>query len=159
MLSKSLGLPQPICNSFENACFSNPPGRYCQASLSKGLKPATRFTRSTRRPGARSKSYGRRLRPASSRPSKPFSMAPGKCQKTVGQEAALGFDARLRSTAGNYILRASLDVLARKHRFSPAKLAASAKLLSQVLAFDVANAMSLHREAAEQAADAVSYTH
>jgi len=75
------------------------------------------------------------------------------CQKTVGQEAALGFDARLRSTAGNYILRASLDVLARKHRFSPAKLAASAKLLSQVLAFDVANAMSLHREAAEQAAD------
>ena len=75
------------------------------------------------------------------------------CQKTVGQEAALGFDARLRSTAGNYILRASLDILARKHRFSPAKLAASAKLLSQVLAFDVANAMSLHREAAEQAAD------
>ena len=75
------------------------------------------------------------------------------CQKTVGQEAALGFDARLRSTAGNYILRASLDILARKHRFSPAKLAASAKLLSKVLAFDVANAMSLHREAAEKAAD------
>ncbi len=44
-------------------------------------------------------------------------------------------------------------MLARKHQFSPAKLAASAKLLSQVLAFDVANAMSLHREAAEKAAD------
>jgi hypothetical protein len=29
------------------------------------------------------------------------------CQKTVGQEAALGFDARLRSTAGNYVLRAA----------------------------------------------------
>jgi methyl-accepting chemotaxis protein len=76
------------------------------------------------------------------------------CQKTVGEEAALGFDARLRSTAGNYVLRACLDALARKHRFSPAKLASSAKLLSQVLAFDVANAMTLHREAAEQAADA-----
>ena len=76
------------------------------------------------------------------------------CQKTVSQEAALGFDARLRSTAGNYVLRAALDALARKHRFSPAKLAASGKILSQVLAFDVANAMSLHREAAEHAADA-----
>ena len=75
------------------------------------------------------------------------------CQKTVGEEAALGFDARLRSTAGNYALRASLDALARKHRYSPAKLAASGKLLSQVLAFDVANAMTLHREAAEKAAD------
>ena len=75
------------------------------------------------------------------------------CQKTVSQEAALGFDARLRSTAGNYVLRASLDALARKHRYSSAKLAKSGKLLSQVLAFDVANAMTLHREAAEKAAD------
>ena len=75
------------------------------------------------------------------------------CQKTVSQETVLGFDARLRSTAGNYVLRASLDALARKHRYSPAKLAASGKLLSQVLAFDVANAMTQHREAAERAAD------
>jgi len=62
------------------------------------------------------------------------------CQKTVGQEAALGFDARLRSTAGNYVLRAALDALARKYWYLPAKLAESAKLISQVLAFDVANA-------------------
>jgi methyl-accepting chemotaxis protein len=75
------------------------------------------------------------------------------CQKTVGQEAALGFDARLRSTAGNYVLRAALDALAREYWYSPAKLAASAKLVSQVLAFDVANAITLHREAAEKAAD------
>ena len=75
------------------------------------------------------------------------------CQKTVGQEAALGFDARLRSTAGNYVLRAALDALARVYWYSPAKLAASAKLVSQVLAFDVANAITLHREAAEKAAD------
>ena len=75
------------------------------------------------------------------------------CKRTVGQEAELGFDARLRSTAGNYVLRAALDTLARKYWYSPAKLAASAKLVSQAIAFDVANAMTLHREAAEKAAD------
>jgi methyl-accepting chemotaxis protein len=75
------------------------------------------------------------------------------CRKTVEQEATLGFDARLRSTAGNYVLRAALDALARKYWYSPAKLAESAKLVSQVIAFDVANAMTLHREAAEKAAD------
>src|SRR5689334_21118971 len=74
------------------------------------------------------------------------------CQKTVEQEATLGFDARLRSTAGNYVLRAAIDALARKHRFAPGKLAESTKLLSQAMAFDVANAMTLHREAASKAA-------
>jgi len=73
------------------------------------------------------------------------------CRKTVEQEAALGFDARLRSTAGNYLLRAAVNALARKYWFSPRKLAGSAKLISQVIAFDVANAMTLHREAAEKA--------
>ena len=74
------------------------------------------------------------------------------CRRTVQQEAVLGLDARMRGTAGNYVLRAAMDALAHKHRFSPAKLAAGAKLISQVIAFDVANAMTLHREAAEKAA-------
>ena len=65
------------------------------------------------------------------------------------QEAALGFDARLRSTAGNYVLRAALGALARTHKFSRAKLVKDVELLSQVIAFDVANAMTLHRQAAE----------
>jgi methyl-accepting chemotaxis protein len=73
------------------------------------------------------------------------------CRKTVEQEAAIGFDARFRSTAGNFVLRAAMDALARKHRFSPRKVVESAKLVSQVIAFDVANAMTLHREAAEMA--------
>jgi methyl-accepting chemotaxis protein len=73
------------------------------------------------------------------------------CRKTVGQEASLGLDARYRSTAGNFVLRAAMDALARKHRFSPRKLAESTKLVSQVIAFDVANAMTLHRESAEKA--------
>jgi methyl-accepting chemotaxis protein len=74
------------------------------------------------------------------------------CRRTVEQEAALGFDARLRSTAGNFVLRAAIDALTRKHRFSPRRLAEGAKLISKVIAFDVANAMTLHRQAAEKAA-------
>ena len=70
------------------------------------------------------------------------------CRKTVAHEAAIGLDARYRSTAGNFVLRAAMDALARKYRFSPSKLAESVKLISQVIAFDVANAMTLHREAA-----------
>jgi methyl-accepting chemotaxis protein len=77
-----------------------------------------------------------------------------KHRNTVQQEAAFGLDARLRSTASNYVLRAGLDVFARKYRFSSAKAIECGKALSQVLAFDVANAMALHREAAEQAASA-----
>jgi methyl-accepting chemotaxis protein len=74
------------------------------------------------------------------------------CRNTVEQEAAIGMDARTRSTAGNFVLRAALNVFARKYRFSSAKAINWGKTLSQVIAFDVGNAMTLHREAAEQAA-------
>ena len=76
------------------------------------------------------------------------------CRRTVQQEAAIGMDARIRSSAGNFVLRAALGALARKHRFSAAKLAERTKIVSQVISFDVANAMTLHRQAAEQAAHA-----
>jgi len=75
------------------------------------------------------------------------------CRTTVEQEAAIGIDARFRSTAGNYLLRAALDALAQKHKFSRTRLVDDAKLLSQVIAFDVANAMTLHREAADRTAE------
>lgn len=71
------------------------------------------------------------------------------CRDTVRQESGFHFDARMRSAAGNHILRAAMDALAHKHRFSPRKLAESMKLVSQVMAFDLANAITLHREAAE----------
>jgi len=74
------------------------------------------------------------------------------CLRTVAQEAAAGFDGRIRSTGGNYVLRAAVDALARKHRYSSARLAERIKAVSQVISFDVANAMTLHRQAAEQAA-------
>ena len=81
------------------------------------------------------------------------------CRRTVEQEAALGFDARMRSTAGNYVLKAALDALARKYRFSPAKAADRGKAISQVIAFDVANAMTLHRQAAERASVGAARRH
>lgn len=75
------------------------------------------------------------------------------CRRTVEQETELGFDARLRSTAGNYVLREAMDALARKHPFSRAAVIENTKLISQIIAFDVANAMTLHREAAEKAGE------
>jgi methyl-accepting chemotaxis protein len=76
------------------------------------------------------------------------------CRHTVTQEAELGFDARLRSTAGSYVLKAALAALARKYRFSPATVAERGSMVSRVISFDVANAMTLHRQRAEKAAQA-----
>ena len=73
------------------------------------------------------------------------------CRHTVHQEAALGMDGRIRSTAGSYMLKAVLEAFARKYRFSSAKVAANGVILSKVISFDVANAMTLHRQAAEAA--------
>ena len=76
------------------------------------------------------------------------------CQRTVAQEAAIGLDGRMRSTAGNHVYRAALRALARKHRFSSRKLVERAAVISQLIALDVTNAMSLHRGSAEVAAAA-----
>jgi len=74
------------------------------------------------------------------------------CRQTVEKEAELGLDARIRSTSGSYVAQMSLDVLARKHRFATAKIAERGKTVAQVISFDVSNAMTLHRQAAERAA-------
>jgi len=74
------------------------------------------------------------------------------CRDTVQQEAAIGLDARIRSSAGSFMVRAALDILARKHRFSSAKLVERGKVVVQVISFDIANALTLHRQAAERAA-------
>ncbi len=76
------------------------------------------------------------------------------CRRTVVQESAVGLDARMRSSAGGFVLRAALKALARKHWFSPRKLVDRAIVVSQLIAFDVSNAMTLHRQSAEQAAAA-----
>jgi methyl-accepting chemotaxis protein len=76
------------------------------------------------------------------------------CRDTMEQEAALGLDGRFRSTAGSYVLKAALQALARKYRFSAGKAAECAIVVSKVIHFDVANAMTLHRQAREQATQA-----
>ena len=47
------------------------------------------------------------------------------CRATVQQETAIGFDARMRSTMGNCVLRAGIDALTRKYWFWPPRLAES----------------------------------
>ena len=74
------------------------------------------------------------------------------CRRTVEKEAEMGLDARLRSTSGSIVVQMSLDVLARKHWLSSLKLAQRAKTVSKLISFDVSNAMTLHRRAAEEAA-------
>ncbi len=76
------------------------------------------------------------------------------CRETVQQEAEMGFDARIRSTSGSFVIQMALDVLAGKYRLSPAKLAERGRVVAKVINFDVSNAMTLHRQAAEQAAQA-----
>jgi methyl-accepting chemotaxis protein len=76
------------------------------------------------------------------------------CRRTVEQEAAIGLDGRMRSTAGNHVLRAALRALARKHWFSSGKLVERIMVVSQIIALDVTNAMALHKEFAERAAAA-----
>jgi methyl-accepting chemotaxis protein len=73
------------------------------------------------------------------------------CRRTVEKEAEIGFDARLRSTSGSIVVQMALDVLARKYRLSSLKLARRAKTVSKLISFDVSNAMTLHRQAAEDA--------
>ena len=73
------------------------------------------------------------------------------CRHTVHQEAALGMDGRIHSTAGSYVLKAALEALARKYRFSAATVVAYGTIISKVISFDVSNAMTLHRQTAEEA--------
>jgi methyl-accepting chemotaxis protein len=73
-------------------------------------------------------------------------------RNTIEQETAIGLDARMRSIAGSFVLKASLAALARKYRFSPARLVERAAIISQVICFDIATAMTPHRQALEQAA-------
>jgi methyl-accepting chemotaxis protein len=74
------------------------------------------------------------------------------CRQTVEKEAELGLDARIRSTTGSFVVQMSIEVLSRKHRFAPARMAERGKTVAQVISFDVSNAMTLHRQAAERAA-------
>jgi methyl-accepting chemotaxis protein len=76
------------------------------------------------------------------------------CRRTVEQETAVGFDARVRCNVGNCVLRFVLDILARRQSFSSAKLVKRVRVVSQIITFDIANAMTLHRDGAMRATQA-----
>jgi methyl-accepting chemotaxis protein len=60
------------------------------------------------------------------------------CRSTIDQESALGFEGRARMNSAAALLRTSIRVLQRQHRFSPAALADRINVLSQVIFFDLA---------------------
>jgi methyl-accepting chemotaxis protein len=76
------------------------------------------------------------------------------CKRTVERETAAGFDARIRCNVGNTVLRFMLDALARRRPLVSGGLVKRVRVLSQVITFDIANAMTLHRDAAMRAAQA-----
>jgi len=71
-------------------------------------------------------------------------------QRTAAQETAIGLDARMRSIAGSFVLEAALGALARKYRFSRTRLVERATVISRVICFDIASAMTLHRQELER---------
>ncbi len=73
------------------------------------------------------------------------------CQNTVRREAEIGLDGRMRNASAFYVQRTAIQALARHYRFSPGKLAAHTLAVSQAISFDLANAMTLHRDAATEA--------
>src|SRR5439155_20820947 len=61
-----------------------------------------------------------------------------RCVRTVEQETALGFEGRARMNCGAALLRMSIEVLTRKHRFAPRVLSDRIDVLSQAIFFDLA---------------------
>src|SRR2546423_204691 len=76
------------------------------------------------------------------------------CRVLSEQEYKIGITPRTRMIAGNMVFRAVVDALARSARFSPKRVAAGVKLVSQAIGFDIATSMTLHQDAAISASDA-----
>jgi methyl-accepting chemotaxis protein len=74
------------------------------------------------------------------------------CQHTVEGETAVGLDARVRCNVGNCVLRSIIETLVRRRTIPSPKLVKRVRVVSQAISFDVANAMTLHRDAAMRAA-------
>jgi methyl-accepting chemotaxis protein len=72
------------------------------------------------------------------------------CRSTVDRETTLGFEGRARLNSGAAVLRHAIEVLARKHRFSPSALAARTKVLSQAIFFDLATTSTYYLQRAKE---------
>lgn len=66
------------------------------------------------------------------------------CVFNAREHAAIGIEARVRLNSGCVVMRRLTDVIARHYWFSPATVAANAKLLSQAIFFDAAITSTLH---------------
>ena len=74
-------------------------------------------------------------------------------RRISAEHERLGVSVRTRLFAGNMVFRAALDVLARRHRFSGARLARGAKLVANALDFDLAITMTLQQDSALHASE------
>src|SRR5471032_3076354 len=72
------------------------------------------------------------------------------CRSTVDRETALGFEGRARLNCGAAVLRHTIDVLARKHRFSSAALATRTKILTQAIFFDIATTSTYYLQVTKE---------
>ena len=66
-----------------------------------------------------------------------------RCRATIEQETSLGFEGRARMNCAAAVLRTSIAVLQRKHRFSSGALADRVNVLSQAMFFDLATTSTI----------------
>jgi len=77
-----------------------------------------------------------------------------RSRNTSEQQTSLGFEGRARMNSAAAMLRMSIAVLKRKHRFSPGALADRVNILSQALYFDLATTSSFYLQRMKEAASA-----
>jgi methyl-accepting chemotaxis protein len=76
------------------------------------------------------------------------------CRRTVERMTSFGLEARGRVLAGTLLLSRSLELIAKRHRFSGAAVAESSKILTRAVLFDIATTSTLALRAKEQIAEA-----
>jgi methyl-accepting chemotaxis protein len=69
------------------------------------------------------------------------------CRTLSERELSMGLSPRTRLIAGNFVIRAACDVLARKHRLSGRRVAAGCKLIAQAVGFDLAMTTTVSQDA------------
>jgi methyl-accepting chemotaxis protein len=77
-----------------------------------------------------------------------------RCRTTIDQETTLGFEGRARMNSSAAVLRTSIEVLRRKHRFSSSQLADRVDVLSQAIFFDLATTSTFYLQRVRDAASA-----
>jgi len=77
-----------------------------------------------------------------------------RCRSTIEKETALGFEGRARMNSAAAVLRTATEVLQRRHRFAPAKLADRLNVFSQAIFFDLATTSTFYLQRVRDAASA-----